>query len=515
MLLLIYKYILIYSGVRARISEACILLLSQVTRDQISNRLLGRGCLTGKTENRPLQRNTMNIKQFLPVLVILSSIQCMEQISTQEKQPSIEQEKALTSFPDYMYYYSAWSNIHAIKGFPLGTRATPSLYQAAQQLQGAQRKQEFINMCATLLIMEATLLKKPFEEFTVEDIRKLNAFLLHGIHPYDDPTTTVEPWYKPGIFRRGRIWVNRPRSPQTETEEKHEKEIMKPIETKIDHHNEDALELQEFLTPDEYEFYKKIYLEAPTGPAVHQKMQQMLDKMKFLYTKNGFYLGEIGSLMHVELTQIHPFCNANGRTARSLMYCLLMKEGKYPFVIIDSTFYAYAIQMADTNFAYMCSYAQSCSDKAKDSVLRNEYPYLLKGSMNTLDLTSITYDNEYYQGSFKEIEKELEKHFYSQVSTSLPVKNLSKEAYEELLQSIAERYNDLSCESDDFVQKVGDLKRFCLKQLSLSDRLCTTCDKIESTASFKFCSRCKKDLYCSQTCQKNDWSRHKTNCKAS
>lgn len=43
---------------------------------------------------------------------------------------------------------------------------------------------------------------------------------------------------------------------------------------------------------------------------------------------------------------------------------------------------------------------------------------------------------------------------------------------------------------------------------------CKSCHKISSDAksSFKRCSICKKAYYCSETCQKKDWARHKREC---
>eukprot|EP01080_Neovahlkampfia_damariscottae_P002753 gene2753-4161_t len=44
---------------------------------------------------------------------------------------------------------------------------------------------------------------------------------------------------------------------------------------------------------------------------------------------------------------------------------------------------------------------------------------------------------------------------------------------------------------------------------------CNCCDKKEDVdVKFLVCSRCKSTRYCSNSCQKNDWSKHKLNCVA-
>jgi len=39
------------------------------------------------------------------------------------------------------------------------------------------------------------------------------------------------------------------------------------------------------------------------------------------------------------------------------------------------------------------------------------------------------------------------------------------------------------------------------------------CSLCGSTKNLKYCSGCKKIQYCSTSCQKNDWKKHKKICK--
>ena len=47
-----------------------------------------------------------------------------------------------------------------------------------------------------------------------------------------------------------------------------------------------------------------------------------------------------------------------------------------------------------------------------------------------------------------------------------------------------------------------------------SGKMCSTCKKSESEVGTTLltCSRCKRVYYCSKTCQKNDWKRHRKEC---
>lgn len=68
---------------------------------------------------------------------------------------------------------------------------------------------------------------------------------------------------------------------------------------------------------------------------------------------------------------------------------------------------------------------------------------------------------------------------------------------------------------DDFAEESKKQKLTSnLPELEVSK--CTTCQKAQDDVSvpLKWCAKCKKDLYCSQECQKADWKRHKKSCGA-
>ncbi len=225
----------------------------------------------------------MNIRHLAPLLLLVSTLQSMEVQQIALKGADEDTLEVLNPIPDYLYFYSAWSWLLGIKGLPLGALSTPSLHTAAQQIEATKHKKEFINMCSTLLIMEAALLRKPFEEFTVEDIQKINALLLYGIQNRStDPEASAEERNALGALRPGRIWIELPRATAAHVNPQ-KNPLLRSVMNKIDLHHEDALEIREFLTKEEYEAYKTIFLETPPAPWVAGKLEEMLTQAKTLY----------------------------------------------------------------------------------------------------------------------------------------------------------------------------------------------------------------------------------------
>ena len=89
----------------------------------------------------------MNRIFALALLFFSFGLQCMEAESEVEQETvSLANEgEPLTGFPDYMYYYSAWSNLLEIKGLPIGALATPSLAIAATHIENKTSRQEALH----------------------------------------------------------------------------------------------------------------------------------------------------------------------------------------------------------------------------------------------------------------------------------------------------------------------------------------------------------------------------------
>lgn len=360
--------------------------------------------------------------------------------------------------------------------------------------------------------MEATILQRPFEALTVKDIQKINALLLHGMEVYyqNAQGELVRDQGKAGAFRKERMWL-----PQSAAQPSREiLYALKNVQDKIDLHDEDSLELSEFLTEEEYALYNEWYVETPAAPLIAQMLEELLDSARdLLHTKKAPF-AVIAAYIHVFLTKIHPFKNGNGRTARLMANYLLMKGGRLPFVVIDPFLYAQYVKDGDTDLSYMNHFMGEQSSLARECKGLQAIPYSLQGDLHTQDFSLLLpFSDEYYFGPFKEsIKEELEKHCYTQLCPNLPVNTLEAEQYQTLLHSIAVSYDALSPEQENFEEGIRGLKRLCLQALSFSDKLCAKCSQVESDTLFKRCARCKKVFYCSPACQKEDWGVHKQNC---
>lgn len=444
----------------------------------------------------------MTLKYLLLCSFAATELLCMEATQVLDR----NQGQALTSFPDYMYFYSAWSNPLAVKGLPIGKLATTSLYTAAQQIENISQKKEFINMCAALLVMEATILKKPFQLITLEDIQKIHALITHGLTWSDSngqPKKSIS-------FRTGRMWLQDnalKKIPQDA------RIAFKQIEESIDAHNEDDLELKEILTQEQYSLYKEFFVETPPAPKIYPLLQAMLASSQLVEKKTTPF-SLIATNIHAKTTQIHPYDNGNGRLARLFTSDLLMQGGKFPFIVIDTCEYGNYIKLGDKDLALLHYYITESSKKAEQIRSCKESPYALQQGLASKDFSLVTLTPEYYFGSFQSIKEELLKHCYSQCCNTLPSKMLSPKDYQALLQTIARKYEAFSPETLNFEALIGDLKRFCLSSLGLSDTFCNNCSTLQSTIFFQLCSRCRKTFYCSKECQKKDWTVHKGKCKS-
>ncbi|MDE1823065.1 MAG: Fic family protein, partial [Candidatus Micrarchaeota archaeon] len=86
-------------------------------------------------------------------------------------------------------------------------------------------------------------------------------------------------------------------------------------------------------------------------PPSHTEVPILLDKLFRAYSrqKRAMHPVEVSALVHCKITQIHPFTDGNGRTARLIMNWILLRN-QFPAVIIEvknKERYYFAIEEAD------------------------------------------------------------------------------------------------------------------------------------------------------------------------
>lgn len=96
------------------------------------------------------------------------------------------------------------------------------------------------------------------------------------------------------------------------------------------------------FTPDEQRLLDEYVYVPPSWKGIPNRMKQFVTKLANQLNASQDPI-ETAAYAHMELVKIHPFEDANGRTARTIMNMILMQAGYQPVVFLRESTYAQAV----------------------------------------------------------------------------------------------------------------------------------------------------------------------------
>lgn len=199
---------------------------------------------------------------------------------------------------------------------------------------------EFLNWCAAVVLAETCLLPKPIEEWTMEDLQKLNGILMQDAELRGDVKTI--PQYKPGKIRAFGTIISRK---QTISPLHSEINKMINILPKMDSYCA-TQEVDQFLSADELEVHDKFFMRIPSAAKLPFFAEEYIKTLKEMWSKSDEYT--CAAYAHNGLTKAAFWYDGNGRLARLIANTILMKAGRVP-MLMDVNYYD-AVSQADGNF---------------------------------------------------------------------------------------------------------------------------------------------------------------------
>ncbi len=381
--------------------------------------------------------------------------------------PLQNKDLSLKRFPIYYYIFG----VHPCHMEGVGDCSKETLNTTLSSIS-PQKAPELLNFCVALRVAQAVLLTRPVQEWTLSDLKKINALLMHDLG--DDLGKGLEVNYNLGKFKKkpGMLFRETTSEANLHSLDTQEKVDLLNCFRKIN--SSPGSRLAECLTTKEQKIYDKYLIRISDCCDIPGHMKEYLEHLKGM-AEQGLDHFAVGGYAHIRLTQIHPFTNANGRLARILLNCILMQKGCFPFVM-NEKLYDSMIKAGDL-----------------DSVI---FEKLLKCFVNlSMSKCDFSLGNHDLEGD-----------------SLYEISSYDKE--------LRIAFNDIFLEFRDFEERIGALKHHVMEKLGISTsrstqkvlsiKNCLACTKEQDLLS---CSRCKEAQYCSRECQKKDWPSHKKNCQ--
>nr|MBA3751494.1 Fic family protein [Candidatus Dependentiae bacterium] len=350
-------------------------------------------------------------------------------------------------------------------------------------MSSALRATELLNFCVALRVAQATLLTMSVQEWTLEDLKKIQALIMHNIG--DDFGKGLFINDNLGKFKKklGVLFKKTTNEVDFKLMDCEEKGAVMVVLQKLN--SLPLARVSECLTLEEQKLYDKYFVRISDCCDVPLHMEEYLKNLKDLAKSTTDHF-EIATFAHVRLTQIHPFSNGDGRLARLLLSCILMQAGEYPF-ISDEKVYALMVKDGDQN---------TCNFKKVLQGWMTIHKPFFEGTKD-LEGNSLTeacaYDNE-IQLAFSALWLDGDDFILQIESLKSKVINLLGIEAPQVISNYK-----VNRETGTIKAKEEVLNIFIQKNLPTQS--CGVCAKKDDMLQ---CGRCKTVYYCSVLCQRKD-----------
>lgn len=364
-------------------------------------------------------------------------------------------------FPDYSYYQPHPESQPAGGDFCReALQINCHLYNSGIIPLKKDSLEDMKNFIMTLYITQAALLTKPIQSWTVDDIQKVNALVIDY-----DSMAAMGCWHE-GLFRARHIFFTKYKP----SDEMHPviADQLRRINAKI-HGIGTLAQIRQLLSAQEWDllntYFSPCLYEYTELPAL---MSNFMVQLRAMAEEKGDPI-KLAAFAHERITGIHPFLDANGRTARIISFLILMKAHRVPYIMWD--FDEFYTQIAESSHQDI----RALEFYLRESVKATE----IKRGANCFDLNGVPCTKPLDEEEIKTV----------------------KELYESI--NVADR--------EQMKAALKRIKHYAASKINFMNESCQKCGK---EANLKKCSGCKFIRYCSQECQKNDWTRHKLKCSA-
>ncbi|MBS0626581.1 MAG: Fic family protein [Verrucomicrobia bacterium] len=120
-------------------------------------------------------------------------------------------------------------------------------------------------------------------------------------------------------------------------------------------------------SPEEKQILERYFHIPPPSSQVDEKMKELAQKLKRSAISKEKDPIDLACAAHQGLTELHPFPDGNGRTARILMNAILLRAEKPPAVFIDEDDYINAVRKGDAVFRQEVVKGMERSEKYRSS----------------------------------------------------------------------------------------------------------------------------------------------------
>jgi fido (protein-threonine AMPylation protein) len=233
-----------------------------------------------------------------------------------------------------------------------------------------QTKQELENYRRALTLIEAQFLLKSF--ICLTEIQFLVSIkLLHSVLQKDIVSTA-------GQFRTQEAYIDKHRGKYAFHDDQFLEDLRKNEPTSVHLYQTVLLSLQtassfedavKTWTPEQRVFFEKYVQTTPSARSIENQLIESWKQLKYMNDPL-----EQAAFIHLEISRIHPFEDANGRLARLVMNIILMQAGYAPFIALLNKEYTAQIQQGVRDRTVFVAYLKRCIIALENKLIKGINP---------------------------------------------------------------------------------------------------------------------------------------------